>query len=46
MKAFLVAVAAMVVISVGADMLLDRMQFSSAEVYSKPSVRLGNGPSE
>lgn len=46
MKAFLVAVAAMAVISVGADMLLDRMQFSSAEVYSKPSVRLGNGSSE
>ena len=46
MKAFLVAVAAMVVISVGADMLLDRMQFTSAEVYSKPSVRLGDAPSE
>ncbi len=46
MKAFLVAIVAMVVLSVGADMLLDRMQFSSAEVYSKPSVRLENGPSD
>ncbi len=42
MKAFLVAVVAMVVIAVGADMALDRMGFSSAEVFSKPSVRLGD----
>ena len=43
MKAFLAAVVAMVVISVGADIVLDRMSFTSAEVYSKPSVRLGGG---
>lgn len=41
MKAFLAAVAAMAVIAVGADMVLDRLGFSSAEVYSKPDVRLG-----
>ena len=43
MKAFLAAVVAMVVIAVGADMVLDRISFTSAEVYSKPTVRLGDG---
>jgi hypothetical protein len=41
MKAFLAAVVAMAVIAVGADMVLDRLGFSSAQVFSKPSVRLG-----
>ncbi len=41
MKAFIAAVVAMVVIAVGADMALDRIGFSSAEVYSKENVRLG-----
>lgn len=41
MKAFLAAAVAIVVISVGADMLLNRLQFSSADVYSTSSVRLG-----
>lgn len=41
MKAFLAAVVAMVVIAVGANMVLKRMDFSSAAVYSLPSVRLG-----
>ncbi|HUF86157.1 MAG TPA: hypothetical protein VMM59_02140 [Thermohalobaculum sp.] len=41
MKAFLAAVVAMAVLAVGADLALDRMGFSSSEVYSKPSVRLG-----
>ncbi len=40
MKAFLVAVVAMVVIAVGADLALDFAGFSSAEVYSMPDVRL------
>jgi len=40
MKAILAAVVAMLVIAVGADMALDRMGFTSAEVYSKPTVRL------
>ena len=41
MKAFLAAVVAMVVITVGADMALDRLGFSSAEVYKTDNVRLG-----
>lgn len=46
MKAFLAAVLAMVVISVGADMLLDRMSLTTENVYSKESVRLGDAPAE
>lgn len=46
MKAFLAAVVAMVVIAVGADMVLNRLSFSSADVYSKASVRLGSEPGE
>lgn len=41
MKAFLAAVVAMVVIAVGADLALDRLGYSAAEVFSKPTVRLG-----
>ena len=41
MKAFLAAVVAMIVIAVGADMALDRMGFSTAEVYKTENVRLG-----
>lgn len=41
MKAFLAAVVAMAVIAVAADMGLDRLGFTSAEVYSTDNVRLG-----
>lgn len=41
MKAFLAAVVALAAISAGADLALDRMGFAAAEVYSKPTVRLG-----
>jgi hypothetical protein len=41
MKAFLAAMLAMVAITVGADLLLDRAGFSAADVYSLESVRLG-----
>lgn len=40
MKAFLLAVVAMAVIAVGADLYLDRLGFSSAERFTMPDVRL------
>lgn len=40
MKAFLAAVVALVVITVGADMALDEAGFSAEEVFKKDSVRL------
>jgi hypothetical protein len=40
MKAFLLAVVAMAVLAVGADLFLDRLGFSSAERFSMPDVRL------
>lgn len=42
MKAFLAAIVALVVITVGADMVLDRIGFSAEEVFQKDSVRLGD----
>ena len=42
MKAFLAALAAMVVITVGADLLLDRAGFSAADVYTLENVRLAD----
>lgn len=42
MKAFLFALVALVVISVGADFALDEAGFSAAETYKTPNVRLGN----
>jgi hypothetical protein len=41
MKAFLAALGAMAAITVGADLLLDRAGFSSADLYTLESVRLG-----
>jgi hypothetical protein len=41
MKAFLAALVVMAVIAVGADYVLATLGFSSAEVYSMSSVRLG-----
>ena len=40
MKAFLAAIVAMVVLTVGADMVLDRIGFSSEEVHQRDAVRL------
>lgn len=42
MKAFIAAIVALVVISVGADMALDQAGFSAEEKFSKRDVRLGN----
>jgi hypothetical protein len=41
MKAFLAALIALAVITVGANQFLNRAGFSAAEVYSRDSVRLG-----
>lgn len=41
MKAFLAALVALAVITVAADQLLHRAGFSSAEMYSRETVRLG-----
>ncbi|MFK7943734.1 MAG: hypothetical protein AB8B85_12590 [Paracoccaceae bacterium] len=41
MKAFLAAVVAMVVITIGADLALDQAGFSAEERFSKRDVRLG-----
>lgn len=41
MKAFVAAMVALIVITVAADQLLNRAGFSSAEMYSRESVRLG-----
>ena len=40
MKAFIAAMIALVVISIGADQMLNRAGFSSAEIHSRESVRL------
>ncbi len=42
MKAFLLAVIAMAVIAIGADLYLKSLGFSSADRYSMPDVRLGS----
>ena len=42
MKAFLAAVAALIVISVGASFGLGEAGFSAEEVYQSESVRLGD----
>ena len=42
MKAFLAAVVAMVIISIGASFGLQEAGFSAAEVYQSDSVRLGD----
>lgn len=42
MKAFLSAIAALIVITVGADVVLDQIGFSAAEVFQKDNVRLGD----
>ena len=41
MKAFLSAILALVVITVGADMILDQIGFSAEDYFQKDSVRLG-----
>ena len=41
MRAFLAALLIMAVIAVGADLYLDTIGFSSADVYSTENVRLG-----
>ena len=40
MKAFLAAVVAIVVIAIGADLALERVGLSTAEVYTTDNVRL------
>ena len=40
MKAFMAAIVALIVITVGADMLLDRAGFTASERFSMPDVRL------
>jgi len=42
MKAFLASIVVMIAIMFGADMVLDRTGFSSAEQASAGSVRLGD----
>lgn len=42
MKAFLAALLAIAAFTLGADLLLDRAGYSSAEVYTRPDVRLGS----
>ena len=42
MKAFLAAMVALVIITIGADLVLDRAGFSAEEVYQRDSVRLGD----
>ena len=42
MKAILAAIFVMALISVGADLYLDTIGFSSAEFFSTDSVRLGD----
>jgi len=42
MKAFLVALVAMAVIAIGADLYLETLGFSSAESYATSNVRLGD----
>ena len=41
MRAFIVAMVALAVITVGADLALDRLGYSSEQVYSQPNVRIG-----
>lgn len=42
MKAFLIASTAIIVIAIGADLVLERIGFSSAERNAGPNVRLGD----
>ena len=42
MKAFVTAVAAMILIAYGASCYLDTLPFSSADKYQSEDVRLGN----
>lgn len=42
MKAFLAAILALIVITVGADMALEYAGFSAAERFQKEDVRLGS----
>ncbi len=42
MNGFLVGIAAMVVISVGAAIVLNNLDYSSQSQFSSPYVRLGN----
>ena len=41
MKAFLLALVATAAITIGADMALDELGFSSAELFQTENVRLG-----
>ena len=41
MKAFFAALIALTVVTVGANQVLNRAGFSSAETFSRDSVRLG-----
>ena len=42
MKAFLSAILALIVITVGADVVLDQIGFSAEDYFQKDSVRLGD----
>jgi len=42
MKGFLTGIAAMIVISIGAAVILNSMDYSSQTRFSSPYVRLGN----
>ncbi|HLS18498.1 MAG TPA: hypothetical protein VK090_01705 [Paracoccaceae bacterium] len=42
MKAFFMAMIALVAVTIAADQLLNRAGFSSAEMYSTANVRLGS----
>ncbi|HSM39762.1 MAG TPA: hypothetical protein VK862_03365 [Afifellaceae bacterium] len=42
MKGFLAGIAAMIVISIGAAVILNSMDYSSQTRFSSPYVRLGN----
>ena len=42
MKAFVAAVAAMILIAIGASCYLDSLGFSSSETFTAESVRLDN----
>ena len=41
MKSFIVALVAIAVIAIGADLYLETLGFSSAETYTTSNVRLG-----
>ena len=42
MKAFIAAIAAMILIAIGANCYLESLGFSSADKYQTENVRLGN----